>query len=109
MPSPVFLNNSNNFFQSKGEEGAEVPAADVLPLTDAPKETTEKADKAEKSEKTEKGDKEGKPARQPRERRERGPPADGIPSKNKVMAANLPYDLSEEKVRALNSIFLSPG
>jgi RNA recognition motif-containing protein len=33
----------------------------------------------------------------PRERRERGPPADGIPSKNKVMVANLPYDLTEEK------------
>jgi hypothetical protein len=45
--------------------------------------------------------KEAKPQanRTPRERRERGPPADGIPSKNKVMVANLPYDLSEEKVR----------
>lgn len=38
-------------------------------------------------------------ARPPRERRERGPPADGIPSKNKVMVANLPYDLNEDKVR----------
>ena len=37
--------------------------------------------------------------RPPRERRERGPPADGIPSKTKVMVANLPYDLTEEKVR----------
>lgn len=36
----------------------------------------------------------------PRERRERGPPADGIPSKNKVMVANLPYDLTEDKVRS---------
>ena len=46
--------------------------------------------------------------RPPRERRERGPPADGIPSKNKVMVANLPYDLSEEKVRipkALKTLF----
>lgn len=33
-----------------------------------------------------------------RERRERGPPADGIPSKTKVMVANLPYDLTEEKL-----------
>jgi hypothetical protein len=68
-------------------------------LIDAPKETTEK---------TEKLDKDGKPqaARQPRERRERGPPADGIPSKNKVMVANLPYDLSEEKVRNPNSIHI---
>jgi len=40
--------------------------------------------------------------REPREpRRERGPPADGIPSKNKVMVANLPYDLSEEKLKEL--------
>jgi hypothetical protein len=47
--------------------------------------------------------KDGKTAapRAPRERRERGPPADGVPSKNKVMVANLPYDLSEEKVRFL--------
>lgn len=47
---------------------------------------------------TDKSDKNAKkgPAR---ERRERGPPADGIPSKNKVMVANLPYDLTEEKVR----------
>lgn len=37
-------------------------------------------------------------ARPLRERRERGPPADGIPSKTKVMVANLPYDLTEEKV-----------
>lgn len=35
---------------------------------------------------------------QQRQRRERGPPADGIPSKTKVMVANLPYDLTEEKV-----------
>ncbi|KAJ9149066.1 RNA-binding domain-containing protein [Pleurostoma richardsiae] len=40
-------------------------------------------------------------ARPPRERRERGPPADGIPSKNKVMVANLPYDLTEEKLKEL--------
>lgn len=52
---------------------------------------------------TETKDKEAKPAanRVPRERRERGPPADGIPSKNKVMVANLPYDLSEEKLKEL--------
>lgn len=37
-------------------------------------------------------------ARAPRERRERGPPADGIASKTKVMVANLPYDLTEEKL-----------
>ncbi|KAH8681560.1 hypothetical protein BX600DRAFT_25820 [Xylariales sp. PMI_506] len=37
----------------------------------------------------------------PAQKRERGPPADGIPSKNKVMVANLPYDLTEEKLKEL--------
>jgi hypothetical protein len=42
-------------------------------------------------------DKSGEP-RAPR--KQRGPPEDGIPSKTKVMVANLPYDLREDKVRA---------
>ena len=76
------------FCQAKGEEGAEVAAAgEPLPLTDTTNLPTT----------TEAKDKDGKaPAREAR--RERGPPADGIPSKTKVMVANLPYDLSEEKV-----------
>ncbi|KAK3904034.1 hypothetical protein C8A05DRAFT_42841 [Staphylotrichum tortipilum] len=41
----------------------------------------------------------------PRERRERGPPADGIPSKTKVMVANLPYDLTEDKLKELFSAY----
>lgn len=36
--------------------------------------------------------------RSPRERKQRGPPEDGVPSKTKVMVANLPYDLREEKL-----------
>lgn len=44
------------------------------------------------------GAKGGKP-RAPRERKQRGPPEDGVPSKTKVMVANLPYDLREDKVR----------
>ncbi|KAK7228820.1 hypothetical protein V2G26_000990 [Clonostachys chloroleuca] len=40
----------------------------------------------------------GDDAKAQRARRERGPPADGIPSKIKVMVANLPYDLTEEKL-----------
>jgi RNA recognition motif-containing protein len=47
------------------------------------------------------GEAEKAQARLPRERRERGPPADGIPSKTKVMVANLPYDLTEEKLKEL--------
>ncbi|EGY13663.1 glycine-rich protein [Verticillium dahliae VdLs.17] len=42
-----------------------------------------------------------KESRPPRERRERGPPADGVASKTKVMVANLPYDLTEEKLKEL--------
>ncbi|KAL2357815.1 hypothetical protein BJ546DRAFT_903307 [Cryomyces antarcticus] len=34
----------------------------------------------------------------PRERKQRGPPEDGVPSKTKVMVANLPYDLREDKL-----------
>lgn len=37
-------------------------------------------------------------SRGPRVQKQRGPPEDGIPSKTKVMVANLPYDLSEDKV-----------
>lgn len=37
----------------------------------------------------------------PRQQRQRGPPEDGIPSKTKVMVANLPYDFSEEKLKEL--------
>ncbi|KAJ6444344.1 RNP domain-containingprotein [Purpureocillium lavendulum] len=48
--------------------------------------------------KTDNDDKNKTQARPQRERRERGPPADGIPSKTKVMVANLPYDLTEEKL-----------
>lgn len=59
---------------------------EVLPLTDIT--NTSKTDET----------KANKNSRAPRERRERGPPADGVPSKNKVMVANLPYDLTEEKV-----------
>ncbi|KAL1956241.1 hypothetical protein VTO42DRAFT_7501 [Malbranchea cinnamomea] len=40
-----------------------------------------------------------KPA--PRPRKQRGPPENGIPSKTKVMVANLPYDLSEERLKEL--------
>ncbi|KAK1597291.1 RNA recognition domain-containing protein [Colletotrichum navitas] len=73
---------------------AEVPAgapatSEVLPLTDA----TNKDAKSD-------GEKPSQ-ARAPRERRERGPPADGIASKTKVMVANLPYDLTEEKLKEL--------
>lgn len=40
----------------------------------------------------------GKAKPRGRPQKQRGPPEDGIPSKTKVMVANLPYDLSEDKV-----------
>ena len=92
--TPRYWRSVVNIFQSRGEEGAEVPTdKEVLPLAEITNQATgEKADKDSKA----------RPARS-EVRRERGPPADGIPSKNKVMVANLPYDLSEEKVCSQSS------
>ncbi|RVX69308.1 hypothetical protein B0A52_06902 [Exophiala mesophila] len=72
-----------------GARATDGPVTDIsenpLPLTDvtadANKATTETDAKA----------------RAPRPPKQRGPPEDGIPSTTKVMVANLPYDLSEEK------------
>lgn len=69
----------------------EAPATgEVQALKDITNEANTDKNKGVKGEKAQ--------PRPPRERRERGPPADGIPSKTKVMVANLPYDLTEEKV-----------
>ncbi|KAJ5836769.1 Nucleotide-binding alpha-beta plait [Penicillium robsamsonii] len=40
-------------------------------------------------------------ARAARPQKQRGPPEDGIPSKTKVMVANLPYDLTEDKLKEI--------
>jgi len=37
-------------------------------------------------------------------KKKRGPPENGIPSSTKIMVANLPYELSEDKVRFTISI-----
>ena len=58
------------------------------PLTDVTNDTNQQAPAENKD---------AKP-RAPRQPKQRGPPEDGIPSTTKVMVANLPYDLSEEKV-----------
>ncbi|KAG5951356.1 hypothetical protein E4U53_003286 [Claviceps sorghi] len=75
-------------------EAATVPAdaegnSEVQPLKDITNQIQNKTDSSMKTKNQ---------ARPQRERRERGPPADGIPSKTKVMVANLPYDLTEEKL-----------
>ena len=75
----------------RGAEGAEGEAptnvpGQVLPLTNVTNDGEATANGTDTKPRT------------PRQPRQRGPPEDGIPSKNKVMVANLPYDLSEEKV-----------
>lgn len=75
----------------EGQEATEAPASET-PLAD----TTNDKDTASKA-----GD-----ARAARPQKQRGPPEDGIPSKTKVMVANLPYDLTEDKVGYIYSFRL---
>ncbi|MCJ1473980.1 hypothetical protein MMC13_002636 [Lambiella insularis] len=81
--------------QANGENGA-APETEALPLTD----TTAEAVNTQNAQETTEAPRDSKP-RGPRQPKQRGPPEDGIPSKNKVMVANLPYDLSEEKLKEL--------
>lgn len=81
----------------KGEngEGTDGPSdSQVLPLTASTNEAVTTENGAEDALTT---DDAGKNAQRPR--KQRGPPEDGVPSKTKIMVANLPYDLREEKVR----------
>lgn len=83
--------------QPEAAEGTTTDAPRVaLPLTETTNEGHSATEGAEGTS-TGEANKESKP-RAPRERKQRGPPEDGVPSKIKVMVANLPYDLSEEKV-----------
>lgn len=75
------------------EQDAVVEPTEVLPLTDKTNEVNQQPTTA------------GKP-REPRQPKQRGPPEDGIPSTTKVMVANLPYDLTEEKVREAHSLLV---
>ncbi|KAL4946288.1 hypothetical protein BDV06DRAFT_182650 [Aspergillus oleicola] len=82
---------------TRGGRSAQTEGAEEQP-------TTASGDTAPLAELTNQNDAaatEGKPAGKPRARpqKQRGPPEDGIPSKTKVMVANLPYDLSEEKLK----------
>ncbi|KAL7949920.1 hypothetical protein V8C42DRAFT_308976 [Trichoderma barbatum] len=77
--------------EKKGSEDASADAAgEAEPLKDITNTVSDDAKNDKKNQN-----------RPQRERRERGPPADGIPSKTKVMVANLPYDLTEEKLLEL--------
>jgi RNA recognition motif-containing protein len=74
------------------EEPTNVPGQ-VTPLT-------EKTNEAQPAEDRNQGTTSGKP-RGFGQRKQRGPPEDGIESKTKVMVANLPYDLHEDKLKEL--------
>ncbi|KAG7009554.1 ADP-ribosylation factor GTpase-activating protein GCS1 [Physcia stellaris] len=78
--------------QATGETPTNIPGQ-AAPLA----ETTNGA--APAAEQTAEGTTDDK-TRAPRQR-QRGPPEDGIPSKSKVMVANLPYDLSEDELKEL--------
>lgn len=93
--------------QANGEatEGTSTEAPTNVPgQVDSLTDTTNKSPNADKETavKTEEAadskPKEPREPREPRERKQRGPPEDGVASKTKVMVANLPYDLREEKV-----------
>lgn len=106
--TPPHQKNHTDMDCKTGEEGAEDAAAgdeptnvtgQVIPLTD----TTNEAGATTEGGETSKKNRRPREPREPRPQRQRGPPEDGVPSKNKVMVANLPFDLKEEKVR--NSTF----
>ncbi|KAJ5198896.1 Nucleotide-binding alpha-beta plait [Penicillium cf. griseofulvum] len=73
----------------KAQDGQEATTEAVgeTPLA----ETTNDKDTASKTSET----------RAARPQKQRGPPEDGIPSKTKVMVANLPYDLTEDKLKEI--------
>jgi len=98
----------------RGARGGRAPTNDtgatteVLPLTDTTAEAANTQNVQEGGTPGAMTDadaaKDTKP-RAPRQPRQRGPPEDGIPSKTKVMVANLPYDLSEDKLKELFAVY----
>ncbi|KAJ5552620.1 hypothetical protein N7494_001998 [Penicillium frequentans] len=79
----------------EGQETADATATEQAPLA----ETTNDTEAAD----AEGAKQQGKP--RARTQKQRGPPEDGIPSKTKVMVANLPYDLTEDKLKEIFSAY----
>lgn len=78
-----------------GEEGADAAApAQTAPLAATTNEVAT----------TEAGQEGADKTRQPR--KQRGPPEDGVASKTKIMVANLPYDLREERVSLATPLYI---
>ncbi|KAI5298937.1 ribose-phosphate pyrophosphokinase [Ascosphaera pollenicola] len=81
--------NQQNTEGEAAQSGNEQTATTTAPLADSTNEGNEQSEHAKDQ---------NKPRRAPRHR---GPPEDGIPSKTKVMVANLPYDLNEDKLKEI--------
>ncbi|KAJ5921287.1 hypothetical protein N7466_009613 [Penicillium verhagenii] len=87
--------------RGRGAQEGEATVGDVVA-------TEEAAPLTETTNETEAAGAEGaKQQTKPRARtqKQRGPPEDGIPSKTKVMVANLPYDLTEDKLKEIFSAY----
>ncbi|KAJ5223524.1 hypothetical protein N7468_008066 [Penicillium chermesinum] len=78
-----------------GQDGQEIPEAKAD--TEAKEEPATNENEPVSTEAT----KQAKPRAAARAQKQRGPPEDGIPSKTKVMVANLPYDLTEDKLKEI--------
>jgi hypothetical protein len=109
------IRSVTNIKQGDGGEGADqVELTDAAPADSTPTnvpgqvapltETTNEALTLKKGSKEAKTDSAPREPREPRERKQRGPPEDGVASKTKVMVANLPYDLKEDRVRHFRQI-----
>jgi RNA recognition motif-containing protein len=78
--------------RARGGQRGSTGAADAAPLADVTNDANKTAPAVAKTEAN---------TAAPRAPKQRGPPEDGIPSTTKVMVANLPYDLTEEKLKEL--------
>jgi hypothetical protein len=90
-------------------EGATDPNAAEGGPTNVPGQVDPLTETTNEGSTAQNGDSRPAKPRVPRERKQRGPPEDGTPSKTKVMVANLPYDLTEEKVNNLMGLIAVMG
>jgi hypothetical protein len=84
--SESFWNKFSSWNQGQDGQADTEPAAGEAPLAEATNDNDAGSEAGKNK------------ARAARPQKQRGPPDDGIPSKTKVMVANLPYDLTEDKV-----------
>ncbi|KAJ5573597.1 uncharacterized protein N7459_008024 [Penicillium hispanicum] len=91
LPSMTIQDADENLQAQEGQEPAEATDATPAPLAETTNENEAAGAEGAKQQ--------AKPRARPQ--KQRGPPEDGIPSKTKVMVANLPYDLTEDKLKEI--------